>query len=217
MIEDEFPSNSQKAQPPGAKKVPEKNIKRVTKGEAGRRKRPVGKRFKETFFGGDAREAVSSTRSEVVVPAVKQLILDAGFQILELMVVGESRGRRPWRSGGGIVHTAYNRMSNNVNSNNAPWQRPDPRREVSNRGRATHNFDEIVLDSRGEAEEVIDQLMSIVEEYSSVSVADLYAMVGITPAYTDNRYGWSELRGASVHPIRGGQYLLNLPKPQPLD
>lgn len=80
-----------------------------------------------------------------------------------------------------------------------------------------HDFGEIVLSSRGEAEEVLDQLIEIISQYQQASVSDLYAMVGISPAYTDQKYGWTDLRGANAQPVRGGSYLLNLPQPHPLD
>jgi hypothetical protein len=80
-----------------------------------------------------------------------------------------------------------------------------------------HDFNEIVLESRGEAEQVIDQLIEIISQYQAASVADLYALVGVTSAYTDGKYGWTDLRGAGVSHVRGGLYLLNLPKPIPLD
>ena len=60
----------------------------------------------------------------------------------------------------------------------------------------------------------MDELISI---YGFVSVADLYDMVGITQPYTYNKYGWTNLNSASATKLRGGGYLLNLPKALPLD
>ena len=96
---------------------------------------------------------------------------------------------------------------------------PDPQklppRTMSQRGRARHDFDEIVLDSRAEAAEVIDTLTEVVSRYGEVSVADLYTMVGIRPNHTDEKWGWVELGDADVARVRGG-YLLDLPDPEPL-
>ena len=47
-------------------------------------------------------------------------------------------------------------------------------------------------------------------------MADLYDMVNITGDYTDTKWGWYDLRGAGVERIRSG-YLLDLPRPVPLD
>lgn len=87
---------------------------------------------------------------------------------------------------------------------------------MSRQARARHNFDEIVLDQRSEAEDVIDRLFDLVSRYESASVADLYELVGLSSVHTDNRWGWTDLTGAGVSRIRGG-YLLDLPEPEPLD
>jgi hypothetical protein len=91
-----------------------------------------------------------------------------------------------------------------------------PERVMSRQARARHNFDEIVLDDRAEAEEVIDRLFDLVSRYESASVADLYELVGLASSHTDHKWGWSDLHGAGVSRIRGG-YLLDLPEPEPLD
>lgn len=87
---------------------------------------------------------------------------------------------------------------------------------MSQRGRARHDFDEIVLDERAEAEEVIDKLYEVVSRYEFATVADLYDLVGLPSNHTDHKWGWSDLRGAGVSRIRDG-YLLDLPDPEPLD
>jgi hypothetical protein len=87
---------------------------------------------------------------------------------------------------------------------------------MSQRGRAKHDFDEIVLDQRAEAEEVIDRLYDVVNKYEQATVADLYDLVGLSSTHTDHKWGWTDLRGAGVSRIRDG-YLLDLPDPEPLD
>lgn len=71
------------------------------------------------------------------------------------------------------------------------------------------------MESRPEAETVLDNLYDILNKYDVVSVSDLYELVGITPQHTDQKWGWTTLQGAGVSRMRDG-YLLNLPEPQPL-
>ena len=221
---DEFPSNSHTARdkpPPAAqmKKNPEaKKVEKIVSGEVVMRKRPLGTRMKEIFFGGNGRTVWNYVTMDVLIPAMKDMIVDAGRESIERMVFGESRGRgRTNFRGGG--YTPYNRYSPTATSSSSPPWRPDRQdpREISRQGRAMHRFDEIFLESRGEGEEIIDQLNAIISEYQVASVADLYTMVGVSPAYTDGKYGWNDLRGATVARARGGMYWLNLPKPQQLD
>ncbi len=79
-----------------------------------------------------------------------------------------------------------------------------------------HDFGEIGLATRVEAEEAISRLESLIERYGSASVADLYGMIDVTAAFTDDKWGWEDLRGAGVRRSRG-QYVLVLPKPEPLN
>ena len=66
-------------------------------------------------------------------------------------------------------------------------------------------------------EEVLGNLQDIVaSEFEQATVADLYELAGITSSFTDNKWGWMDLRGANVKRVREG-YQLNLPKPILLD
>lgn len=96
-----------------------------------------------------------------------------------------------------------------------PRRRDEPR-TVSRQARARHDFDEIILENRVEAEEVLDRLFERIEEYGTATVADLYDLVGMTGDYTDNKYGWTGLATASVSRTKGG-YVLDLPRPEVLD
>jgi len=89
-------------------------------------------------------------------------------------------------------------------------------RVLSRQARARHDFTEVILADRGSAEDVIDRLREIVDYYGAARVADLYDLVGVSDDYTDNGYGWTDLRSARARAVRGG-YLLDLPRPEPLD
>ena len=54
------------------------------------------------------------------------------------------------------------------------------------------------------------------ETYGLVRVADLYDLVGITGSYTDNKYGWTNIRNVEPIRVRDG-YMLKLPKAMPID
>lgn len=207
---EEFPSNRQRSGRQNDKPPVQKKVERVVQSEVTRRKKPLGRRLAETFAGGDARGVWGYVTFDVLIPAAKDAIADAFTQGIERMLFPDSnprsRGRR--RPGGGS-YVSYDRYSQRD-------RRDDPR-SISRRARASHDFDEIILATRVEAEEVIDQLYEIISKYEIVSVADLYNMVGITGNFTDEKWGWDDLRGAGVTRLRNGEYLLDLPKPQPLD
>lgn len=78
-----------------------------------------------------------------------------------------------------------------------------------------HEFDEITLATRVEADEVLTRLRQLIDRYEEASVADLYKMLGVNPEYTDDKWGWDDLDTARVSRSRGG-YTLDLPRPEPL-
>lgn len=203
----EYPPNSEASK----RSTPqEKDIKRVTSNEPKRRKRPLRKQFSETFVKGDMKMAAQYVVFDVLIPAAQEMIAEAGTQGLQRLIFGESRrrGSTPPTSG----PTGYV----NYNARYSMSRQTGPQRIMSRQARVRHDFDEIVLDSRGEAEEVIDRLFEVVSRYGAASVSDLYELVGISSTHTDNKWGWTDLRGAGVTRVRSG-YLLDLPDPQPLE
>lgn len=212
----DFPSNSKQNNEDKnpIDKGTDKKVERVTSGEVVRRKKSLGKRFTETFMGGDAKNAVTYVFFDVLIPAAKDMITDAISQGTERLLFGEVRSGRSQSRGrptGPSGYVSYNRFTSNQSQ-----RRNEETRSVSRRSRASHDFDEIILATRVEAEEVIDRLFDLVSKYETATVADLYELVGVTGNYTDDKWGWNDIRGAGVSRVRNG-YLLDLPRPEPLD
>ena len=183
------------------RKAPEK----VISGNAKQRKKSVGSKFVEAFAGDDAKSVGVYLAMEVMLPALKTLISDMASQGVERMLFGESRPRAT--STRSTNYTSYNRMS-------SPTPRAEPR-TMSQRGRATHDFNEVILDNRLEAERVIDQLVELVDTYGMATVSDLYALVGIKGSFVDDKWGWTDMREAGVRRVREG-HLVILPRPESL-
>lgn len=207
MDPSEFPPNSETSKK-GV--VEDKNITRVTSGEATRRRKSLRKQFSETFVAGDAKTAIRYVMFDVLLPTARDMIVEAASQGFEKLIFGDSRRRGSVSPQAGPTgYVSYNRYAMGSRIGSAG-------RAMSRQARARHNFDEIVLDQRTEAEEVIDRLFELVSRYDSATVADLYELVGLASTHTDHKWGWTNLQGAGVSRIRGG-YLLDLPEPEPLD
>lgn len=218
---EDFPSNSisrpklVRPEKTESKKTDPKKVERVVETEVVRRKKPLGKRLKETFVGGDSKSVWEYILLDVLVPAAKDMIADAASQGVERMIFGEARStnrRTGQRPGGSNGYVSYNRYSSSSRVIGEREERPT----LSRRARANHEFDEIILATRPEAEQVIERLFDLVDRYDAATVSDLYELVGVTGNYTDDKYGWVDMRGADVVRVRNG-YLLDLPKPEPLD
>jgi hypothetical protein len=199
---EQFPSNSQKSKGAGPKRV-----ERVTSGDVRRRKQPLGTQFRQVFFNGDARMAAEYMVTNTVVPAVKEMMVDAVNSGVERLIYGENRHRRGPM--GPLGHVAYNRMSQRGPE---PSRMPQPQ-QLSRPARMRHAFDQIIIGSRQEAEEVLDRMYDLISRYDAASVADLYELTGIESSHSDYKWGWDNLRGSSVGRVKGGGYLLELPEP----
>jgi hypothetical protein len=211
----EYPSNSQKRKQP----EPEpKVIQQVVTGEVIRKKPSLGKRFKETFIGGDAQSVWMYVAYDILIPAVKDTLSDAVSMGIERMLFGE--GRSPSRRGrasspyqpGRVNYSSFSRPS----STPANRYQKEESRPMSRRARGSHNFDEIVLETRAEAVEVVDRLIDLIDQYNVASVSDLYELLGVTSDFPDEKFGWYDLRAAKVSRTREG-YLLDLPRPEVLE
>ena len=203
----EYPPNSFSSKEPPKE---EKNIERVTRSEPIRRKKGLGRKLRETFFAGNLQATAQFILWGVIIPEAKDMIIDSVRDGIEKLVRGDAYRKRTPPQSGPAGYVSYNRY---------PMQqqtlRPEPR-AYSQRARARHNFDDIILPSRAEAEEVIERLFDIISRYDTVTVSDLYELVGIRSTHVDHKWGWSDLRGAGVARVRDG-YLLELPDVQPLE
>lgn len=209
MTDHEFPPNSDKAKLGEGEEIREKKVEQVTAAPARRRKRGLGKQFKSVFFGGDAKTALQYGIYEVVVPGIKEMIVDFGRDTLERLVMGQSRRQRNAPTSGPGGYVSYQNYARHPMGSQTS-------RTMSRAARVRHNFDEIVLESRQEAEDVLDRLFELVDRFGSASVADLYELVGVRATHADQKWGWEDLRGSTPTRIRGG-YLVDLPEPEPLN
>jgi len=201
-----FPPNSKSAKAGGDKP---KQIEKVAGANAKRRKKAVGSRFKETFVQGDAKSAAGHVAQTVIVPMIRDLMYEAGQSMMQKMIFGETRSQRNAPPSGIFGRVDYAAVNKPTRASQGPT--------TSKPARARHSFDELELDTRQGAEEVIDRMMDILSQWEVVSVADLYALVGFEVTHTDYKWGWTDLGGAGVDRTRSGGYLLNLPQPRALD
>ena len=209
MEDPAFPSNSREPKH-------EKKIEKVTVGEVKIRKPGLGRRFREMFGGGDAKSVSQYVLLEVLVPAVKDTLADMVSQGVERLIFGEARSSS--RRTGGRPSTSSPYVSYNRYSSTPPWKRDREEREERRpaRTRGAHNFDDIILATRSEAEQVLDRMFDYLKQYNQVTVSDLYELVGISGNFVDEKWGWTDLRGAGAQRVRDG-YLLDLPRPEQLD
>lgn len=173
-------------------------VEAVAKGQ--KRKESAGKKLKRSIIAEDGRSVAEYILMDVLLPAAKNTISDVVSESIQRLLFGDSGPNRHKNVRDNRSYVSYNSFYNK------------PRESYSHRARATHDFDEIVLASRDEADRILDSLADLISQYDVATVADLYDLAGVTSSYTDAEWGWYSIGGASPRRIREG-YILDLPRP----
>jgi hypothetical protein len=200
---EEFPSNS---------KITEKKetTRKVTKAVVVEKNKPLLTRI----FGDHMEQVGTYILWDVLLPAAKSTISDIISNGIEMVLYGEPGTKRKGRlhRDRDRSYVSYNSMYDRQSRKSRHQERSRP----SDRGRSRHQFDDIIIESKPEAEEVLTVLVEAIEMYESCAVADLYEAVGLPTDFTDHKWGWFNLSSAYVKRDRFG-YSLVLPKPEPLE
>lgn len=185
-------------------------IKQVAKGKV--RKQSFLKRFTRHIIEDSVESAREKTFGEIIVPGVKTLIFDTLTDMLDIMLFGGNgapMGRYAAspraRKGGQTSYDKFYNKQTTGNGGNGGSYRDVP-----------YDPDDIILDTRAQANNALNELNNIIMKYGQASVANFYDIVGVTGEWTDNRYGWTSLRGAGIKPVRDG-FMILLPPTIVLD
>ena len=202
MSEDmNYPNNSHKAKSAqNEQATEEKRVEKVVNGKVTTKKKNGVTKFADVFISSDVDNVKSYIVSDLLIPAAKKLISETVSTSVDMLLYGEAKHSKKSSSGS---RTSYGRY----------YERDREERDYNRRPRSVgYDFDEIVLDNRGEAEEVLAQMDEIIDRYAMASVLDLYDLVGISSTrYTDKNYGWTNIATAKVVPTRDG-YLIRMPR-----
>lgn len=196
----EYPNNSHSAREKTdtAAGKTEKKLDKVVTGAARTKKKSEARKFFNIFVPDDTENVKSSILSDVIVPGVKAAIAD----VISIVLFGDTG-----RIGGRKVvgpESLTRSITMTGGMNRREYGRP--------RAAVGFEYDDIVFETRGDADLVLDQLESAIAKYDVASVADLYDLAGVTCRnYTANRYGWSDIQAAKVVRTSDG-YVIRLPR-----
>ena len=188
--------------PEGYGETREKKVNKVISGNAKIKKKTDARRLADVFIAEDIANVKEYILLDVIVPTIKDTILN----VVEMALFGKTS-----RSGsrrGPSEKVSYR-------SYYSDRDRDRDRSRDRDHGRNRFTYDDVTVPSRGEAEQVLTCMEELIEEYGHVTVADLYDLVGVTGEFTDYNYGWINLRNASTYRTRDG-YAFKLPKAVPI-
>lgn len=222
-----FPGNSHTAKQSQQNTPPEKpaeaapeetpTVKKIVSGKVTQKQKPLGERFKTMFF---ADNFIGHMTEKVVVPKVKDLaigVLDQFFDAIrdgiQEAITGEPRprGARPSYGTGRPVYPAtnYSKISS------AAAQRVAAAPRIIRRANIVQD---IFLESREDADMVLEELAAVVDGMGHCTVGDLYGMLNISHDSTHQSWGWDILTDARIRFIPSTQqYKLVLPPPIPIE
>lgn len=192
-------SNSMKNKEKNVSIEPKKKVEKIVSGTVKKKDAPISRKLADIFFSEDIKDVKTYVIWDVLVPSIKNDIRDVLINLVEAVFgkgVRKSNGPSSLYS-----YKSYDKV------NDSRTTRPS---------QPTYSYSDIVLDSRGEAENVLSTMEDLIQSYGLVSIADLNEMVGIQGTYTDNKYGWATMQNAEIERVRDG-YWLKLPKAMPLD
>lgn len=196
-----FPSQSHKA-------GEQREIQPVTRAPGRVRKAPAGRRLLTTFFQGDAKTTWASMMWETFFPNLRDNIEDSVHNGISTLFGGTSS-----RGYYGGARRSHNSQITRHNPDRALGARGAVETtRISREDRAAQRLDVIEIDSRAEAEDVLNAMNNTIDQYDVVTLAEFYQMVRITPDHTDFGWGWEDLGGTTIVHHRGS-YFLDLPQP----
>lgn len=176
----------------------EKHVERVIQSEVRVKKKNGLRKLVDVFVGNDSLTDIKDNLSSDIRKTISNTLTDT----IQTLLVGGPQGRgsnTPYRG----ERVSYQNRYNSNNQNNSGVH-------------TSYSYEELVFDTRGEAERVLASMYDILNAYHAVSIADMYDLAGISCGFTENKYGWTDLTGSKAVRVIGGGYTLKLPPAMPL-
>lgn len=201
---DEYKPNSHKSKEENKNSTDpssDKKVEKVVTGKARVKKKSELSKFADSMISEDAANVKSYILMDVLMPAIKKAVVDIVTDGINMILYGETSTASRKSSGSKISYRKFYE---------------DDRRESRSDRRRRYDYNEVIFDSRRDAEEVLSSMDDLLDRYKVVSVMDFYDLADQDSVYTDRYYGWTNLHTAEVVRVRDG-YAIKLPKPLSLD
>lgn len=178
-------------------------------------KKNIASKFKDSLMATGEIDIKNHIIKEVITPALCDLaaqIRDSIFGALQdasdILIFGETRSRSSLKNrniNSSRGYTSYSTIARDASTrvNNKYSQNTD---SVIIRGRY---LDEIIaFRTRAEADELKSEMADIIEETGSVSVFELYDLMGKTAEFIYRDWGWDSMANISVQRTNNGFELI---------
>lgn len=190
-------------------KEPEKRTEKLVNSQVVKRKKSFWEKIKDSFTGNGEKSIGDYILNDLFIPAAKDFICDTANDSINAIFRGGKRAPRDsYYDDRRRIRTSYDSIYSR--------SRYDDRRPERETSRLEYSFSNYVIRSREEAKEVLFKMEDTIRRYNCCTVGDFYDMIGVTPEFTDYKYGWITLRDATIIKVRDG-YSIDLPKAMPIE
>ena len=171
------------------------------------------KSFLEKFIGDFVNDDVVDIKEwlfmDVIIPGIKDTIYD----MISLLLYGEA-GSRP-RRGASRPSRRQSRYDYRSSYDGSRRNRRE-RRSDQYSSNDQVDFRNIILRQRNDAEELIEEMRRRIEDTGSVSIAELFDLIDSPSRYTDNNWGWDNVRDIGIRRVATG-FLIDVREPRSLE
>lgn len=185
---------------------PEKRIKKdepiVKRDRVVSSKESLGKKIVKEFFEDDIKDVKQYILWEKVIPGIKNLILD-GLEKLFFKDVHRSRSGRTGYDYNQSSYQYYYKGSKGSNREEKKKSTFEDKVDCQN----------VVLDYREDAENLIRRMKQIIREDGEITVARMFDLIDCPSDYIDNNWGWDNERDIGIRRVSTG-YLIDVREPK---
>lgn len=199
---EKYPSNSYRNISPNSGKSSTEKRKDLTPVAQGtEKKKSIRERLTDSFLATNGEDIKERVIFDWVIPGIKNILED----IVHMLLFGDGVVRNSDRSRGErrLLRKEYNKYYD------------DDRKKSESSFESKSKNPELTYSSRAEAQNVLNKMLDILDEYNRVTVKDLYSISKMPTDFAMSNWGWRDLTGSKPIPY-GDRWLLKLPKSEEL-
>lgn len=185
-----------------------KSLDKVVAGKPKKVKKGLASRLVTGVLGPEGLPGIGQYVSEeIIVPAIKNIIVDAVTSGINMVMYGDSsKGGQPRGGPRNVPYNNYGGAHRPTVNYTSRYTSEQPRPSDRLVTRSRHGIEEYVIEQREDAAHVLTTLTENADMYGTVSIADYYDLIGVPSEYTDNNYGWTleTISHTNMRPVRGG-------------
>ena len=158
-------------------------------------------------------QSIQTTISDVATNTI-HTISDVATTSIKRAIFGESYDDRR-RNSNDYWYGSRRYVDNRMSSSRGREYVDYSRQSEPTRHHKSENISNVVrvieFDSANDANDVLSYMIDSIEQYGLVTVADFYELSDVASKFTDHQFGWTNLDGVRVVPIRGGGFYISFP------